>query len=151
MIESSIYRVNNVTTIGGISMIIMTCRPTKREHVDLYATMESLSLVHPQIKEIIDQVNTSAVIDKLDKKMIEQQLISMACTLNEAKSYTLVLDRWRGGNPCSAERERVSMEEKTIRYETIFSIISYGRKKNWTAFVDLPISVELLGAEVVAP
>lgn len=132
-------------------MIIMTCRPTKREHVDLYATMESLSLVHPQIKEIIDQVNTSAVIDKLDKKMIEQQLISMACTLNEAKSYTLVLDRWRGGNPCSAERERVSMEEKTIRYETIFSIISYGRKKNWTAFVDLPISVELLGAEVVAP
>lgn len=151
MIESSICRVNNVTTIGGISMIIMTCRPTKREHVDLYATMESLSLVHPQIKEIIDQVNTSAVIDKLDKKMIEQQLISMACTLNEAKSYTLVLDRWRGGNPCSAERERVSMEEKTIRYETIFSIISYGRKKNWTAFVDLPISVELLGAEVVAP
>lgn len=130
-------------------MIIMTCRPTKREHVDLYATMESLSAVHPQIKEIIDQVNASFVIDKLDKKMIEQQLISMACTLNEAKGYTLVLNRWRGGNPCSAERERVSLEEKTIRYETIFSIISYGRKKNWTAFVDLPIDVDLPGGKEV--
>lgn len=130
-------------------MIIMTCRPTKREHVDLYATMESLSLVHPQIKEIIDQVNASDVIEKLDKKMIEQQLISMACTLNEAKSYVLVLNRWRGGNPCSAERERISLEEKTIQYETIFTIVSYGRKKDWTAYVDLPITVDLPGSKEV--
>ncbi len=130
-------------------MIIMTCRPTKREHVDLYATLESLSLVHPQIKEIIEQVKNSPMIDKLDKRMIEQQLISMACTLNEAKNYTLVLDRWRGGNPCSAERERVSQEQKTIRYETIFSIVSYSRTKNWVAFVDLPIDVDLPGSEKI--
>lgn len=130
-------------------MIIMTCRPTKREHVDMYATLENLSTVHPQIKAIIDQVKINPTVDSLDKKMIEQQLISMACTLNEAKSYTLVLDRWRGGNPCSAQRERVSQEEKTIRYETIFSIISYGRAKNWTAFVDLPFDVDLPGSEKV--
>lgn len=130
-------------------MIIMTCRPTKREHVDLYATLESLAEVHPQIKAIIDQVKASLVIGKLDKKMIEQQLISMAGTLNEAKTYTLVLGNWRGGNPCSAERERISLEEKTIQYETIFTIVSYGRKKDWTAYVDLPITVDLPGSKEV--
>lgn len=130
-------------------MIIMTCRPTKREHVDLYATLESLAEVHPQIKAIIDQVKASLVIGKLDKKMIEQQLISMAGTLNEAKNYTLVLGNWRGGNPCSAERERISLEEKTIQYETIFTIVSYGRKKDWTAYVDLPITVDLPGSKEV--
>lgn len=130
-------------------MIILTCRPTKKEHVDLYATLENLSEVHPQVKEIIDLINY-APINKLDKRMIEQQLLSMAATLNEAKTYTLVLDRWRGDNTYSAERERVSREEKTIRDETIFSIISYGRRKNWVAYVDLPIDVEISGAKAAS-
>lgn len=130
-------------------MIIMTCRPTKKEHVDLYVTLENLAEVHPQVKEIIDQVKLAYTIDKLDKDMIEQQLISMACTLNEAKSYTIVLDRWRGNNTYSAERERVAAEEKTIRNETIFTIVAYSRAKNWTAFVDLPIDISLPGAKVV--
>lgn len=124
-------------------MIILTCRPTKREHVDMYATLENLSVVHPQIKEIIDQVMMNDKIDKRDQKMIEQELISMACTLNEAKSYTLVLNRWRGGNPYSLERERVAQEEKTIRNETIFTIVAFGRKKNWTVYVDLPMDITL--------
>ena len=101
------------------------------------------------MKEIIDLINY-APIDKLDKRMIEQQLLSMAATLNEAKTYTLVLDRWRGDNTYSAERERVSREEKTIRDETIFSIISYGRQKNWVAYVDLPIDVEISGAKAAS-
>lgn len=130
-------------------MKIMTCRPDKRKHLDLYATLKTLATVHPEIKSMIDQVKASSVIDELDKKMIEQQLLSMAGTLNESSSYTLVLNRWRGGNPFSAEREQVSQEEKTIRDETIFTIVSYGRRNNWTVFVDLPIDIELSGAKVV--
>ena len=41
-------------------------------------------------------------------------------------------------------------EEKTIRDETIFSIISYGRQKNWVAYVDLPIDVEISGAKAAS-
>lgn len=124
-------------------MIILTCRPTKKEHVDLYVTLETLEEVHPQIKAIIDQVKSASNVSKLDKRMIEQQLLSLAGTLNEAKSYTLVVDRWRGDNTYSAERERVSREEKTIRNETIFTIISYSRRKDWTAYIDLPLDVYL--------
>ncbi len=131
-------------------MLIVTCRQGKRKHMDMYATLQNFSVVHPQIKAMIDQVKESFIIDPMDKKMIEQQLISMASTLNEAKSYTLVLNRWRGENPCSAERERVSTEEKTIRNETIFTIVSYGRVKNWTAYVDLPIDIDLPNSEVIA-
>ncbi len=122
-------------------MIILTCRPTQHKHVDLYSTLESLSVDHPQINEIINQVKLSPRVTNLDKKMIEQQLISMACTLNEAKTYTIVLNRWRGGNPVSAERERAVNEQRVIRDETIFSITSYSRKKDWTAYVDLPIDI----------
>lgn len=64
-------------------MKIMTCRPDKRKHLDLYATLKTLATVHPEIKSMIDQVKASSVIDELDKKMIEQQLLSMAGTLNE--------------------------------------------------------------------
>lgn len=127
-------------------MIILTCRPTKKEHVDLYVTLETLEEVHPQIKAIIDQVKSASNVSKLDKRMIEQQLLSLAGTLNEAKSYTLVVDRWRGDNTYSAERERVSREEKTIRNETIFTIISYSRRKDWTAYIDLPLDVYLPGS-----
>lgn len=124
-------------------MIILTCRPTQRKHVDLYSTFENLSVDHPQINEIINQVKLSPIVSKLDKKMIEQQLISMACTLNEAKTYNIVLNRWRGGNPVSVVREKAAREERIIRDETIFTITSYSRKKDWTAYVDLPININM--------
>lgn len=131
-------------------MIILTCRTSTKERMrDLYVTLENLTEVHPQVKKIIDQVKESNAISKMDKGMIVQQLIIMAGTLNEAKTYTLVLGRWRTNNTYSEERERVSREEKTIQNETIFSIISYGRRKNWTAYVDLPIDVFLPEAKVV--
>lgn len=131
-------------------MIILTCRTSTKERMtDLYVTLENLTEVHPQIKAIIDQVKASRAIDKLDKSMIVQQLISMAATLNEAKTYTLALGRWRTNDTYSAERERASREEKTIRDETIFTIVAYSRAKNWTAFVDLPIDIDLPEAKEV--
>ena len=130
-------------------MTIITCRPDKRKHVDLYGTLKTLSTNHPQIKAMIDQVKESHEIDQLDKKMIEQQLLSMAGTLNESSSYTLVLNRWRGGNPLSSEREQVFHDQRTIRDETIFTIVAGGRKKNWTVFVDLPIDIDLPDAKLV--
>lgn len=130
-------------------MIIVTCRTQQKKHRDLYVTLETLAEVHPQVKAIIDQVKESSQISKLDKRMIEQQLLSMAGTLNEAKSYTLILNLWQTNNTYSAERERASMEERTVQDETIFTIVSYGRKKDWTAYVDLPITVNLPEAKVV--
>lgn len=130
-------------------MFILTCRPTKREHVDLYSTYKRLSEDHPEIYEIINQIKLSIFVDKMDKKMIEQQLISMACTLDEAKKYTLVLNHWRGENPVSAERERAIKDKRIIRDETIFTIVAYSRKKDWTAYVDLPIQIKMANSNMV--
>lgn len=130
-------------------MLILTCRPTKREYGDLYSTYKHLSKDHPEIYEIINQIKLSMLVDKMDKEMIEQQLISMACTLNEAKNYTLVLNRWNRGNPMSVERKREIKDMRIIQDETIFTIASYSRKKDWIAYIDLPIDIKLQNSKVV--
>lgn len=114
----------------------------KEQHVDMYTAMRMMEDVHPKIKAIIDQVNSSTRVDHKDKKMIENQLISMAATLNEAKNYELVIGHWRKESTYSVEREAVAAK-KTIRNETIFTIVSNGRRKMWTAYVDLPIDVKI--------
>lgn len=127
-------------------MMIQTCRGKYTKHMDKYEMLNRLAELYPQVAEIIRQVKESRNVDKFDKGMIEDQLISMCCTLNEAKEYNIVLGRWRNGKDdptYSLQRKRVAEEEKTIRNETVFTIVSYGRKKNWTAFVDLPINVTI--------
>lgn len=127
-------------------MTILTCRPTQQRHVDKYTTLIHMKEYHPQIYEIIQQVKNSPLIIKKDKVMIEQELICMATTLNEAKEYSLVIGLWSGKAgevTYSKERKRAVECERIIMDETIFTITSYSRKKVWTAYIDLPIDIKL--------
>lgn len=128
-------------------MIIKACRTTtKRENVNIYETMRHIKEDHPQISEIINQVRNSPTITNDDKRLFEKELLTMASVLYDVKNYTLIVGKWGGlwnASGYSMERLRAAKEEKTVVNETIYTIVSYGRRNNWAAYVDLPIDVVL--------
>lgn len=101
----------------------------KRKHLDVFEVLSRLDEVHPQVSAILDQVRNSYEIGKADKHMIEQQLLSMCGTLNEIQSYTIILGRWKKDDVYSDRRAKEAADNKTIRNETVFTIISYGKRK----------------------
>lgn len=115
----------------------------KRKHLDVFGVLSHLDEIHPQVSAILDQVRNSDKISKDDKHMIEQQLLSMCGTLNEVQSYTIILGRWKKNDVYSDKRAKEADNNKTIRNETVFTIISYGKRKHWTVYIDLPIDVAI--------
>lgn len=129
-------------------MTIKACSiTTKRKNVgDIYETMRHLSEDHPQIQEIINQVNASGKICNDDKRLIEKELLAMATVLYDVTDYTLVIGKWAGmwgASTYSYDRMCVAKEEKTVVNETLYTIVSYGKSNDWAAYVDLPIEVSL--------
>lgn len=113
----------------------------KRDNLDLMEMYSRLEELHPAVYNIIRQVREAPKVSKADKKMIENQLISMCGTLNEVKTYDIICGRWRKNDVYSEKRAKVAEENKTIRNETVFTIISHGKRNHWTVYIDLPIDV----------
>lgn len=128
-------------------MIVKACRTTtKRENVDIYETIRHIEKDHPLISEIINQVRNAPTLTNDDKRLCEKELLTMASILYDVENYTLIVGKWSGfwnASGYSMERLRVAKEEKTVVNETLFTIVSYGHKDNWAAYVDLPINVVL--------
>lgn len=136
--------INPMSDEGGHSMQIQTFYGRgKRKHIDVFNVISQLDELHPQVASIIAQVRSSHQISQADKSMIEQQLLSMCGTLNEVKTYTIIPGRWKKNDVYSDLRAKEADENKTIRNETVFTIISYGKRKHWTVYIDLPIDVAI--------
>lgn len=99
-----------------------------------------LSRNYPDIVQLMKRVRMDNTIKDSDKRMIEQQFISLCGALYSADEYELKLGTWRKGNVYSANRQLVS-EGATIHNETIFTIVSSGKRSRWVVYIDLPIEV----------
>ncbi len=115
-----------------------------QSNINMARAFSLLSEIHPKVASIIEQVRNSTEIGSADKSMIEEQLIAMCGTLNEAKKYSLVMGRWNDNDVYSDKRASVASERRTIRNETVFTIVpSLSGQKHWVAYIDLPIDVAI--------
>lgn len=113
----------------------------KNGHIDYATAFKLLSQRHPKVCSVIEQVRKSSQIGAADKRMIQEQLVAMCITLNCAEKYALHMGEWENGNAYSGKRAQLVQERRTIRNETVFTIVSGGKRKHWDVYVDLPIKV----------
>lgn len=99
-----------------------------------------LSRTYPDIVQIMKKVRVDKNVKDDDKRMIEQQLISLCGALYYVEKYELRLGMWRNGSVYSESRQLVS-EGPTIHNETIFTVVSSGERSRWVVYIDLPIAV----------
>lgn len=99
-----------------------------------------LSQKFPDVVDIMKKVREDKRIKKADKRMIEQQLISLCGSLHRANKYHLKLGVWRDRDVYSAERA-VAANGPTIQNETLFTIVSCKKQLIWVVYIDLPIAV----------
>lgn len=96
-----------------------------------------IALRFPDVVALMNVVHNSGKVSKEDKGMIEQQLITLCANLHGAEEYKLIRGQWRGDDVYSEERAKVSAGP-VIQHETIFTIVSAGKPRNWNVYVDLP-------------
>lgn len=99
-----------------------------------------LSKNYPDIVQIMKRVRLDKSIKDCDKKMIEQQLINLCGALYYTEKYELRLGTWTKGSVYSEKRQQVS-DGPTIYNETIFTVVSSGKRSKWVVYIDLPIVV----------
>lgn len=97
-----------------------------------------LSRNYPDIVQLMKRVRMDNTVKDGDKRMIEQQLISLCGALHYAEEYELRLGTWRKGSVYSENRQLAS-EGPTIHNETIFTVVSSGERSKWVVYIDLPI------------
>lgn len=99
-----------------------------------------LSENFPDVVEIMKKVRENEDIDDLDKKMIEGQLINLCGELHNARTYKLKVGTWSNESVYSDERASAARGQ-TIRNETIFTIVSRKKHRDWLVYIDLPVEV----------